>query len=140
MAAPQRPSIFSRIVAGEIPCHRIFENAALLAFLDINPLADGHTLVVPKREVERLDQLTADESADIGRVLPEIARRIVAATGAAGYNILQNNGAVSGQEIMHVHFHIIPRFAEDGLGFRWQPQKRSTDELAAVAARINNIR
>ncbi len=129
-------SIFAKIVAGQVPCHRVFENGHVLAFLDINPLAIGHTLVIPKRAAERLEQLSPDEAAEIGRVLPEIAARILRVTGAAGYNILQNNGAAAGQEVPYVHFHIIPRMAGDGLGYRWRPTKPTPEELAALAARL----
>lgn len=129
-------SIFARIVAGEIPCQRVFENEHVLAFLDIRPLADGHTLIVPKRTVERLEDLTPEEAAQLGRVLPMIARKVVAATGAEAYNVLQNNGVIAGQEVPHVHFHIIPRRAGDGLGYRWRPQQRSLEELTALAERI----
>ncbi len=129
-------SIFARIIAGEIPCQRVFENAHLLAFLDVNPLAEGHTLVVPKRTVAVFEDLTAEEAAELGRQLPILARKIVAATGAEGFNILINRGQVAGQEVQHVHVHIIPRRAGDGLGYRWRPQQRTAEELAALAERI----
>ena len=132
-------SIFARIVAGEIPCHRVFENEHVLAFLDIRPLAEGHTLVLPKRTVASLEELTPDEAAELGRQLVVLARRIVAATGAEAYNVLLNNGQAAGQEVPHVHFHIIPRRTGDGLGFRWRPQQRSNEELAALAQRIQAI-
>lgn len=131
-----QPSIFTRIIRGEIPCHRIFENDRVLAFLDINPIAEGHTLVVPKRQVERLDQLTPDESAEIGRVLGSIAAAVMSVSGAAGYNVLQNNGTAAGQEVMHVHFHVIPRRPGDGLGFRWNVRSASPAQLAETARRI----
>ena len=132
-------SIFARIVAGEIPCHRVFENEHVLAFLDIRPLAEGHTLVLPKRPVANLEELTPDEAAELGRQLVGLARRIVAATGTEAYNVLLNNGQAAGQEVPHVHFHIIPRRTGDGLGFRWRPQQRSNEELAALAERIQAI-
>ena len=131
-------SIFAKIVAGQIPCQRVYEDVHVLAFLDINPLADGHTLVIPKRAVERIDELSGEEAAAIGRCLPELGKRITAATGAAGYNVLQNNGAAAGQEVPYVHFHIIPRRAGDELGFRWKPQKRTPAELAAMAERLRS--
>lgn len=135
MSAPN-DTIFTRIIRGEIPCHRVFENERVLAFLDINPLAEGHTLVVPKRQVQRLDQLPPDEAAEIARHLGRIAARVVAVTGAEGYNILQNNGRAAGQEVPHVHFHIIPRRAGDGLGYRWHPKPARQDALAALAAKL----
>ncbi|MEP0847989.1 MAG: HIT family protein [Phycisphaerae bacterium] len=135
MSAPS-DTIFTRIIRGAIPCHRVFENERVLAFLDINPLAEGHTLVVPKRQVERLDQLPPEEAAEIARHLGRIAARIVSVTGAEGYNVLQNNGRAAGQEVPHVHFHIIPRRAGDGLGYRWHPKPAQQDALAALAAKL----
>ncbi len=131
-------TIFSRIVAGEIPCQRVFENESVLAFLDVNPLAEGHTLVIPKRAAERLEDLPPEQAAEIARCLGEIARRIMAVTGAEGYNVLQNNGPVAGQEVKHVHFHIIPRRAGDGLGYRWKPQSVPPETLAELARRIDD--
>ncbi len=138
MAAGGR-SVFARIVAGEIPCQSVFENEHVLAFLDIRPLADGHTLVIPKQEVAHLDQLAPDVAAELGRALALVARKVVQATGAAGYNVLLNNGRVAGQEVEHVHFHIIPRREGDGLGYRWRPQERTAAELEALAARIRAV-
>ncbi len=132
-------SIFARIVAGEIPCQKVFENEHVLAFLDINPLAEGHTLLLPKRTVARLEDLTPEEAAELGRCLVIVARKVLAATGAAGYNVLENNGEIASQEVPHVHFHIIPRRAGDGLGFRWKPQKRGREELEALAERMRAI-
>jgi histidine triad (HIT) family protein len=138
MSDSPRESIFSKIIKGEIPCHRVFENDHVLAFLDITPLSEGHTLVVPKRQVERLEELSSEEVSEIARQLGGIAKRVLAATGATDYNLLQNNGKLSGQEVPHVHFHIIPRRAGDGLGYRWNAQPADQDELAALAKRINS--
>ena len=132
-------SIFARIVRGEIPCQRVYEDDALLAFLDVNPLAEGHTLVLPKRPVERLEDLPAEEAAALARALPEIVRRILAATGASAYNLLLNNGRDAGQEVPYVHFHIIPRHAGDGLGFRWKSQKGDAGKLGELAGRIRAL-
>lgn len=136
MAEPAPVSIFTKIIKGEIPCHRVFENEHLLAFLDITPLSKGHTLVVTKRQVERLEDLPPDEAAEVARQLGAIARRVLTATGAKAYNVLQNNGRVAGQEVPHVHFHIIPRQAGDGLGYRWNAAPAKPEELAELAQRI----
>ncbi len=136
MCAATADSIFTRIIRGEIPCHRVFESEHLIAFLDINPLAEGHTLVVPKQQVERLEQLDPAIAAEVGRCLGPIARRVLAAVGAADYNVLQNNGRSSGQEVPHVHFHIIPRRPGDGLGYRWNARPADPAALAALARRI----
>lgn len=129
-------TIFSKIVAGEIPCHRIYESEHVLAFLDINPLSHGHTLVIPKRAVGRYEELTPAEAAELGQALLVVAQQVLAATGATDYNLLQNNGRASGQEIEHVHFHVIPRQPGDGLGYRWHPQQASQDALAELAQKI----
>lgn len=131
-------TIFSKIIAGDIPCHRVYEDEHVLAFLDINPLSKGHTLVIPKQPAERLEQLTPESAAAIGAALPMVAQKVLKITGAAGYNVLQNNGTVSGQEVMHVHFHIIPRSTEDSLGYRWHPKTVTQEELAALASELQS--
>ena len=114
-------TIFARIIAGEIPCHRVYEDAHVLAFLDIGPVSDGHLLVVPKKTKAQLHELSDESAAAIGRVLPRLARAVMQATGATAYNILQNNGAAAHQAVMHVHFHIIPKLGSAGLGVGWNP-------------------
>jgi histidine triad (HIT) family protein len=137
MASGSGDCVFCKIIAGDIPCHRVFENDHMLAFLDIAPLSQGHTVVIPKRHSERLEQLDPEVVAAIGRQLGLLGRRVVSATAAEGYNVLQNNGRVAGQVVPHVHFHIIPRRSDDGLGYRWNAKSAAQDELAALARRIN---
>jgi histidine triad (HIT) family protein len=114
-------TIFSKIIAGQIPCHKVYEDAHVLAFLDINPLSPGHTLVIPKEAKPTLAELSDDSAAAIGRVLPRLCRAVMKATGATEYNILQNNGPGAHQVVMHVHFHIIPKLPDGrGLGIGWE--------------------
>lgn len=122
----QPETIFDKILAGEIPCHRVYEDEHVLAFLDIGPLAHGHTLVIPKERKAHLHQLSDDAAAALGRVLPRVCRAVMAATGATAYNVLQNNGAAAHQEVMHVHFHIIPRDGSRGLGIGWNASRLET--------------
>lgn len=131
-------SIFAKIATGRIPCQKVFENGHALAFLDINPLAEGHTLVIPKRPAARLSELPADEAAELGRAVQIVARKVTAATGASGYNILLNDGAVAGQEVPYAHVHVIPRREGDGLGYRWKKQQADAARLEALAARIRD--
>jgi histidine triad (HIT) family protein len=127
-------SVFGKILRGEIPCHRIYEDAHVLAFLDVHPIARGHTLVIPKEPAATLDALSDDAAAAIGRVLPRIARAVLAATGARAFNVLQNNGADAHQVVMHVHFHVIPKHADgSGLGIGW-PSAPLVDGPALAAA------
>jgi histidine triad (HIT) family protein len=111
--------IFCRIIGGEIPSAKIYEDEGVLAFLDINPISPGHTLVVLKRHVTRLDQCDAADMLCISRPLPKIAAAVIEAVGAPGYNILNNNGRCAGQHVEHLHVHIIPRRAGDGLLGHW---------------------
>jgi histidine triad (HIT) family protein len=129
-------SIFSKIIAGELPCHKVYEDADVLAFLDINPLSRGHTLVIPKEPAVTLDQLSDASAAALGRVLPRICRAVIAATGVREYNVLENNGGGAHQVVPHVHFHIIPKpNAQEGLGIGWPTGKIGAD-AAALAAQI----
>ena len=129
-------TIFDKIIAGEIPCHRVYEDDHVLAFLVIGPLAPGHTLVIPKERKAHLHQLSDDASAAIGRVLPRICRAVMTASGATAYNILQNNGASAHQVVMHVHFHIIPKVGDKGLGIGWQPGKFDANAAADLLAKV----
>src|SRR5262245_56016227 len=115
MPASSPPTIFEKIIAGEIPCHRVYDDQHVLAFLDIGPLSAGHTLVIPKERAVHLHELSDEAAAALGGVLPRICRAVLKATGATAYNILQNNGAAAHQAVMHVHFHIIPKLGSKGL-------------------------
>jgi histidine triad (HIT) family protein len=129
-------SIFTRIMRGDIPCHRVYEDEHVFAFLDIGPLSEGHTLVVPREQAATLDRLSDESAAAIGRVLPRLCRAVMAATGAQDFNVLQNNGLLAHQAVPHVHFHIIPRHAEAGLGIEWPAGKLESAHGAALARRI----
>ena len=131
------PSVFSKIISGVIPSHRVYEDDHVYAFLDIGPLAPGHTLVVPKEPAVTLGELSDDASAALGRALPRICRAVCEATGSTQYNLLQNNGERAGQVVMHVHFHIIPRPASGGgLEVGWTPGALDQSVGAALAEEI----
>ena len=137
-------TIFSKIIDGEIPCHRVYEDEHVLAFLDIGPLSRGHTLLIPKMPAATMAELSDDAAAAMGRVLPRLCRAVMAATGCTAYNLLQNNGADAHQAVMHVHFHVIPRFPDrteqDGLHLDWRPGSLDDGvELAtAIADRLDD--
>ncbi len=128
--------IFCRIVAGELPCWRIYEDDVVLAFLDIAPVSDGHTLVVAKRHFERLHDCPADVLAGIASRLGRIADAVVSAMGSDGYNVLCNNGRAAGQLVDHVHFHIIPRNGGDGVLGRWTKYEYEEGRAERIAKKI----
>lgn len=129
-------TIFGKIIRGEIPCHKVYEDAQVLAFLDVFPLSLGHTLVIPKEPAATLDALSDESAAAVGRVLPRVARAVKAATGAAAFNVLQNNGAAAHQAVFHVHFHVIPKFEGQGLGIHWPAGKLDATAGAELARAI----
>ena len=109
----------------------------MLAFVDVGALSRGHVLVIPKEARVHLHELSDDASAAIGRVLPRICRAVMQATGATAYNVLQNNGSLAHQAVMHVHFHIIPKFEDgSGLGVVWNGGGLEDGE--GLAERIRN--
>jgi len=132
-------TIFDKILDGEIPCHTVYEDAYVLAFLDVGPLSRGHTLVIPKERKAFLHELSDEAAAAVGRVLPRIARAVMQTTGTTAYNVLQNNGSEAHQAVYHVHFHIIPKTAEDGLGIEWPNGALAEGEGERLAAEIRTL-
>jgi histidine triad (HIT) family protein len=129
--------IFCKIVAGEIPATKVFEDQACVASLDIGPLADGHVLVIPKTHAATLDEMTAEDAGAMLRNLPALAKAVRAATGCQGLNILQNNGTVAHQVVMHVHFHIIPRTGGDAFCFNWPAGEYPPGRMEQLARDIS---
>jgi len=129
--------IFCSIVEGEAPSHSVYEDEETCAFLDANPLARGHTLVIPKTHHERVNDMPADVAGAVGRTIARVAPAVEAAVDAPASTIAYNNGPAAGQEVPHVHAHIVPRFADDGAGpvhaLFGGPGGASDGELAAVA-------
>jgi histidine triad (HIT) family protein len=131
-------TLFEKIIAGDIPCHKVYEDDFVFAFLDIAPLSKGHTLVIPKEAVAYLHELSEDAAKALGKALVKVSAAVLEATGATAYNILQNNGAEAHQVVDHVHFHIIPKFGDDGLVIEWVPNELVDGESLAcdIADRI----
>lgn len=128
-------TIFGKIIAGIIPCHKVYEDAQVLAILDIAPLSRGHTLVIPKEPAATLDELSDASAAALGKVLPRICRAVMAVTGVREYNVLENNGAGAHQAVPHVHFHIIPKSGSAGLGLHW-PAGALDSDAANLASQL----
>jgi histidine triad (HIT) family protein len=106
--------LFKKIIAGEIPCEKVYEDEHVFAFLDINPVNPGHTLVIPKKWSNGFLDADQDTLCTLMPVIQKVALAIKIATGADGINIMQNEGEAAGQKVFHLHFHVIPRFANDG--------------------------
>lgn len=128
--------IFCKIAAGEIPSSTVYEDENFRAILDLGPAAKGHTLVIPKDHSENLLDVSPETAKKALSVISKTANAIKDAMGCDGINVVQNNGEAAGQTVMHLHFHIIPRYNNDNVNIGWQPMKQSTDELAATAELI----
>ncbi|MBI5370100.1 HIT family protein [Candidatus Uhrbacteria bacterium] len=128
-------SIFSKIIAREIPARIVYEDDHMIAFLDINPVNPGHTLVVPKNEQPNVLESSEEDLVQVLRVVRLLAPAIVKAVGADGFNTVTNTGEASGQSVPHTHFHIIPRFLNDG-HMPWAHASMSAEALDAVATKI----
>ncbi|MED4053139.1 HIT family protein [Niallia taxi] len=131
--------IFCKIVAGEIPAKKVFENEHVVAFLDISQVTKGHTLVIPKTHVKDIYELTPEIAKNLFEVVPSIANGIEEAFEPVGLNILNNNGEKAGQSVFHYHMHLIPRYGKgDGFGAVWKTNfdAYSDEQLIQIAADI----
>ena len=129
--------IFCRIVAGELPAVKVYEDADTLAFMDIGPIIKGHTLVIPKQHFDPITATPEPVLAKLMAVVKKIAQAQMNALQADGVNVMQTNGAVAGQVVPHIHFHVIPRFTTDGHRWNWAAKKYDNpDEMKKLAATL----
>jgi len=128
--------IFCAIAKGEIRAKIVYDDAHFSAFLDINPANPGHILVIPKQHYEVLPQIPDELLGAYMKLLKILAAAVFEATQAQGVNIIQNNGAVAGQAVPHVHIHIIPRFENDGIKLNWDAKKVTDKQLENIQSRI----
>ncbi len=129
--------IFCKIVAGEIPAAKVFEDADVLAFMDIGPIIKGHTLVIPKQHCDPITATPEPVLAKLMVVVKRIAAAQMSGLRAEGVNVLQANGAAAGQVVPHLHFHVIPRYATDGHRWNWAAKKYDDPaEMHKLAAEI----
>ncbi len=131
--------IFCKIIAGEIPSHRVYEDDAVIAFLDINPATRGHTLVVPRRHSNDVFDTAPDDLESAARAVQIVARKLHSVVQADGFNVLQNNGPAAGQAVAHYHVHLIPRRAGDGALRAWRPGETDHAALGALAAEVRAV-
>ena len=128
-------NIFARIVRGEIPAHKVFEDEHTLAFMDVMPQSDGHALVIPKAEAENLFDLAPAALSATILTTQRVARAVKKAFAPPGVLIAQLNGAGAGQSIFHIHFHIVPRY--EGIDLRFHAREMADPQLLAEhAARV----
>jgi len=131
--------IFCKIVAGDLPCTRVYEDDDVLAFMDIGPIIKGHTLVIPKAHVDPLTNVPDELLSRLILVVRRIAGALMKGLDADGINVTQANGAVAGQVVPHLHFHVIPRFENDKHHWNWNAKSYdSTHEMEDVAAQIRS--
>ena len=128
--------IFCKIVAGTIPCFKLHEDAATLAFLDINPVNSGHSLVIPKNHAANLFESADPDLAAAMATARRVAIAVRTVMQPAGLNLLQANGPGAGQSVFHVHVHVIPRVQDDELRMNWPPKPGDMAELAKLAERL----
>lgn len=126
--------VFCAIAAGEIPSFKVYEDELVLAYLDINPFSRGHTLVIPKEHSCGLLDTSDETLAALVARVKKVAGRLKEALPCDGFNILQNNGEAAGQTVMHIHFHIVPRYGKEEIEFTGR--KGDMDELKALAERV----
>ena len=128
--------IFCKIASGQIPAVKIYEDEIVVAFLDIGPISDGHTLVMPRQHFEKVHNCPPELLGQIWTRLGKIAGAVVSAVGADGYNVLSNNGRAAGQVVDHLHFHIVPRKTGDGVFAQWPSYKYRPGQVEIIADKI----
>ena len=131
--------IFCKIVKGEIPAAKVYESSKFIAFLDISPANKWHTLIIPKKHYERLEDMPDSDGKEFGELQVKIAKAVMKATDAEGFNLLLNNGKAAGQEVMHAHMHIQPRFSGDDFYYKWTHKKYGEGEMQQMQEKIKKF-
>ena len=130
--------IFCKIAAGDIPATKVLEDETCIAFMDIGPIAKGHVLLIPKAHYESLDDMPAGECGTMLKRLPALVRAVRNALDAEGVNVLQNNGKAAHQEVMHVHFHVVPRWSGDAWKWNWPASTYPEGKMEELAGKIRS--
>jgi histidine triad (HIT) family protein len=131
--------LFCKIVTGDIPCAKVYEDDNFLAFLDIRPLNKGHTLVIPKKHFETILDLPEKEMKEMAHVIKKITHALSSAFAPDGFNVFCNNKPAAGQEVPHLHYHIAPRFQNDGHTFKWTHGKYREGEMDYIRMQISKF-
>lgn len=131
--------IFCKIVAGEIPASKVYEDDHFLAFLDISQVTPGHTLVIPKKHARNLLEMTPDETAALFNIVSRVTKKVESATQPQGMNIISNMEEIAGQSVFHTHVHILPRYSqEDDLKIDFIAHEPDFAHLAQLSKEISN--
>lgn len=130
--------VFCKIISGDIANYKVYEDKNTLAFLDINPVNSGHILVVPKKHLENTEEADEETLCQIIKTVKKVGKAIKDGLRVEGYNVMLNNGAVAGQVVSHIHFHLVPRLVDDGLKL-WPQKKYKTGEAEAILNKIKLV-
>ncbi len=133
---PMAECVFCRILRGEIPAQKVYEDGKVVAILDVNPISWGHALILTRDHHETWTDLPSDLAGDVARAAQAVARAVLKAAGADGFNLLVNNRPCSGQAIPHAHVHIIPRKTDDGVKFNWAPKPYEAGQIEKAAQAV----
>src|SRR5579864_5798669 len=131
--------IFCKIVAGAVPCFKLCEDADTLAFMDINPVHDGHALVIPKGHYPTVFDIAPEAFAAVARMTARVAKAVDAAVASDGLNLMQANGKGAGQSVGHFHIHVLPRRLGDGLLVNWELKPGDMAHIAEISGRIRGF-
>ena len=131
--------IFCKIVAGTVPCFKLFEDGDTLAFMDINPVHDGHCLVIPKAHYPNVFEIAPEAFAAAARTAARVAKAVKESVKPDGLNLIQANGVGAGQSVGHFHLHVFPRRLNDGVAINWVPKPGDHAHIAEIAARIRAL-
>lgn len=130
--------IFCKIIKGELPCVKVYEDEKVLAFLDISPVNQGHTLVVPKEHFENILDTSEDVLSEMIKIVKKIAPAVIKGAGASAFNLGVNNGSEAGQVVRHIHFHVMPRYQGDGYKL-WGSKPYGAGEMEEMGKRIREF-
>jgi histidine triad (HIT) family protein len=130
--------VFCAIVTGDVPAHRVYEDAATVAFMDINPATDGHALVVPRAHAADIWDLEEEDGVAVWRAVQRVAGAVRSALRPDGLNLLQANGRAAFQSVFHFHVHVVPRYVDDSVHLPWVRSPGDHDRLGDLAARLRS--
>ncbi len=130
--------IFCKIINGDIPSRKIYEDENFVVMMDVSPASKGHSLLLPKEHYANLFEMPEELCEEVLKVAQKVAKQMVVALHADGINLLQNNGAAAGQTVFHYHMHLIPRYEGEEQMLTWEPQSYSAEEMNKIQTTILN--